>query len=284
MIRLDCIDSLRRWRLDQEGHTVGLVPTLGGLHDGHLSLVRRAVAENQRTVASVFLNPAQFNEAADLESYPLDLERDCRLLEEAGCDAVYHPAADDVYPAGFQTWIEVGAIGEPLEGVARPGHFRGVATVVLKLFNQVRPHRAYFGEKDFQQVAVIETMVRDLDLAVEIVRCPTVREADGLAMSTRNQLLSPEQRVAATVLQRALSAAREAHAVGERDPEGLRARMRDELARERLAVVDYLSASDPVSLAELPAGEPAADFLLSLAVRFGDVRLIDNLLLSGSEA
>lgn len=282
MRRLDGIDAVRAWRRALASRSVGFVPTLGGLHAGHLSLVRRAIEENERAVVSIFLNPTQFGEATDLASYPRQLERDCELLEEVGCDAVYCPSTEQIYPAEFQSWVDVGGVALPLEGAARPGHFRGVATVVVKLLNQVRPDRAYFGEKDAQQVVVIETVVRDLDLDVEIVRCPTVREPDGLALSTRNRLLDPEQRAAASVLWRALGAAREAYAEGERDPAVLRDRVVWHLALEPRAAIDYVSAADPVSLTELPADQPAERVLVSLAVRFGGVRLIDNLFLGVS--
>ncbi len=279
MRRLETLDALRAWRIECAPRQLGLVPTMGGLHDAHLSLASRSIDECDRTIASIFVNPAQFGESSDLENYPRDLKRDCELLEQAGCDAVYCPSVEAIYPAGFETWVEPGAIAEPLEGAGRPGHFRGVATVVLKLLNQVRPHRAYFGRKDAQQLAVIRALVRDLDLEVLIVGCPIVREADGLAISTRNQRLSSEERKAAAVLYRALTAARHAHRLGERNPERLRQAMRKELARESLAAVEYASAADPETLRELEAGDSTETALLSLAVRFNEIRLIDNQLL-----
>jgi len=270
------IAEVRRIRREAGG-TWGLVPTMGFLHAGHISLARRARAENDFVGASIFVNPTQFAPTEDLAAYPRDLPRDLRLLEEAGVDLVWTPPPAEVYPAGFQTYVTVEEVTQPLEGAVRPGHFRGVTTVVAKLFNVFQPDRAYFGQKDAQQAAVIKQMARDLDFPLEIVVCPIVREADGLAMSSRNVYLTPEQRAAAPVLHRALCAARNAWLAGAREGERLRRAMRDVLDAEPLARVDYVSAADPATLAEL--GDATGGVLLSMAVRIGRARLIDNLLL-----
>ena len=253
---------------------IGLVPTMGWLHAGHTSLVERARTENRSVVATIFVNPRQFGEASDFEQYPRNEAGDLRILERAGVDLVWTPPVDEVYPAGFATTVSVGAVARPLEGAARPGHFDGVATVVAILFSIVGADRAYFGLKDYQQVAVIRRMTLDLALPPEIVACPTVREADGLAFSSRNARLSPDARAAAPVLHRSLVAARSAWEAGERDAERLRAVMRELLASEPLTDVDYVSVADADDLHELDRVDGRA--LLSLAVRFGDVRLIDN--------
>ncbi len=270
------ISELKRARASFSG-TFGLVPTMGALHEGHLSLVRRAKVECDRVGVSIFVNPAQFGANEDLARYPRNLERDFSLLAPLGVDLAWTPSADKVYPPGFQTWVLVEEVSKGLEGGMRPGHFRGVATVVAKLFNLFAPDKAFFGQKDAQQVVVIKRMVEDLSFPVEIVTCPTVREPDGLALSSRNAYLSPEERQAATVLFRALSAGRAVYELGERDGSSLRAAMQAILEAEPLARVDYLSAADPVTLAEIDRGE--AGILLSLAVRIGKTRLIDNLLL-----
>jgi pantoate--beta-alanine ligase len=234
--------------LPQDGE-IGLVPTMGAFHDGHLSLFRAARTENELVVASLFVNPAQFGDGEDLAHYPRDEERDATVAEEAGVDVLFVPAEDEIYPPGFQTWIEVERLGAVLEGEHRPGHFRGVATVCLKLFNVVRPRRAYFGQKDAQQVAVVRRMVRDLAVPVEIRVLPTVRDADGLALSSRNDRLSPEERRAALSLPRALAA-------------------RDRSLLDGLEV-DYFEEAD---------FEPR---VLAAAVRVGNTRLIDNVVLEG---
>ncbi|MDL1896028.1 pantoate--beta-alanine ligase [Anaerolineae bacterium CFX7] len=256
----------------------GLVPTMGALHPGHLSLVQRARAENDRVAVSIFVNPTQFAAGGDFDKYPRTLERDLELLAPYQVDLVFAPPAAEIYPPHFQTYVNVEEIAQPLEGARRPGHFRGVATVVAKLFNIVQPDRAYFGQKDAQQVAVIKQLTRDLNFPLEIVVGETVREADGLAMSSRNAYLSPAERQAAPVLYRALCAARDAFRRGVRDGETLRALMRAELAREPRATVEYVSAADPLTLQELDTLSDGA--LLSLAVRIGATRLIDNFLLS----
>ena len=274
------IEDVRAHRWAEPGLSWGLVPTMGTLHEGHLSLVRRARAENDRVGASIFVNPIQFDRRADLEAYPRQLERDCALLEAEGVDLVWAPDEATVYPPGFQTYVTVEEVTKVLEGAARPGHFRGVTTVVAKLFNVFQPTRAYFGQKDAQQAAVIRQMARDLSFNLEIVVCPIVREPDGLAMSSRNLLLKPEERPAALVLKRALDAARAAWETGERDGERLRAIMRAIIAAEPLARLDYVSAADPVTLAEIDGAASAA--LLSMAVFVGQVRLIDNTLLGAA--
>jgi len=257
--------------------TWGFVPTMGYLHEGHLSLVRRARAENDHVAVSIFVNPTQFGPHEDYNRYPRDLERDLRLLEPLGVDLVFAPSVEEMYPPGFQTWVIVEEVSRPLEGAARPGHFRGVATVVTKLFNIVQPDRAYFGQKDAQQAVVIRRMVQDLNIPVEIVVCPTVREPDGLAMSSRNTYLNPEERRAATVLFRALQATKARYEQGERDAERLREAMREVIQAEPLARLDYVSVADPETLQELDRVEDRA--LLSLAVYIGKTRLIDNILL-----
>jgi pantoate--beta-alanine ligase len=256
---------------------VGLVPTMGYLHEGHLSLVRRATEECANVVVSIFVNPTQFGPNEDLAAYPRDMERDLRLLESLGVALVWTPTPEIMYPSGYQTWVQVEALAEPLEGARRPGHFRGVATVVAKLFNGVQPAKAYFGQKDAQQVAVIRRMSSDLNFPLEIVVCPTVREPDGLAMSSRNAYLDPEQRKAATVLYRALSAAKEAHEAGERDAEKLRALMRETIEAEPPAEMQYVSCADYDTLEELD--QITGKALLSMAVFVGKTRLIDNFVL-----
>ena len=253
---------------------VGLVPTMGWLHRGHVSLVGQARAESRTVVMSIFVNPRQFGERSDFEQYPRNEARDLELAKAAGVDIVFAPPVDEVYPPGFDTRVSVGAIALPLEGAARPGHFDGVATIVAILFSLVGAERAYFGQKDAQQVLVIRRMATDLAIATEVIACPTVREPDGLALSSRNVRLSPAERAAAPVVHRALEAAQDAWRDGERDGEAMREAMRAVLAREPLAHPDYVSVADLATLAELDRVEGPA--LLSLAVRFGTIRLIDN--------
>lgn len=266
--------EMRAWR-EGRAASLGLVPTMGYLHEGHLALARRSLAENAATVASIFVNPAQFGPGEDFERYPRDEARDLRLLRELGVDAVYLPSAAAMYPDGYETWVTVERTARRLEGASRPAHFRGVATVVTKLFNAVRPDRAYFGRKDAQQLRLVRRLARDLDLPVDVVACDTVREADGLAMSSRNAYLSPEDRAAAPVLSRALAAAAARFAAGERSADALRAAARAVLEAEPRAAIDYVSLADSASLAEIE-GEADGPALLSLAARFGPVRLIDN--------
>ncbi|HEY64851.1 MAG TPA: pantoate--beta-alanine ligase [Caldilineae bacterium] len=274
------VSEVRRIRRELTG-SWGLVPTMGYLHEGHLSLVRRARVENDHVGVSIFVNPTQFGPNEDLDTYPRDLERDLSLLRELNVDLVWAPPVEEVYPPGFQTYVTVEEVSKPLEGAARPGHFRGVATIVAKLFNIFQPDRAYFGQKDAQQVVVIRQMVRDLNFPLEVVVCPTVREPDGLAMSSRNVYLTPEQRAAAPVLYKALCAARDAWKAGEHDGEQLRRIMRSVLDAEPLAQTEYVSAADPTTLVEL--GDASRGVLLSMAVRIGKARLIDNMLLLPKE-
>ena len=257
--------------------TVGLVPTMGYLHDGHLSLIRRARAECDHVVVSIFVNPTQFGPNEDLSKYPRDLDRDLNLIEPLGTDLVWMPTAEIMYPQGYQTWVEVEEVTRPLEGAQRPGHFKGVTTVVAKLFTGVQPHKAYFGQKDAQQGAVIRQMTRDLNFPIEIVVCPIVREPDGLAMSSRNVYLDPEQRKAATVLYRSLSAAKDLYETGERNAEKIRGKMKEVLTSEPLAKVQYASCADYDTLDELD--EITGKTLLSMAVFIGKTRLIDNFVL-----
>jgi pantoate--beta-alanine ligase len=256
---------------------VGFVPTMGFLHEGHLSLVRRARQECASVVVSIFVNPTQFGPKEDLGAYPRDLERDLALLAQENVDLVWSPSAEEMYPAGFQTWVTVQEVSQPLEGAMRPGHFRGVATVVAKLFNAVQPDRAYFGQKDAQQAAVIRQMTRDLSYPIEIVVSPIAREPDGLALSSRNVYLNPQERRAAVVLSRSLEAARQAYDRGERDANRLRQIMLDILEAQPLANPQYVSCADPHTLEELETVTRGA--LLSMAVYVGRTRLIDNTVL-----
>jgi len=267
------LDELRSARLLLDG-TVGFVPTMGYLHEGHVSLARRAREECDRVVASIFVNPTQFGANEDLSKYPRDLKRDLTLLEAAGVDLVWTPTPEVMYSPNFATWVDVEGLTKPLEGAARPGHFRGVTTVVAKLFNAVQPQKAYFGQKDAQQAAVIRQMTRDLNFPIEIVVCPIIREADGLAMSSRNTYLSPEERQAATILFRALTAAKSAYERGERSAESLRKIMAEIIASEPLAKMQYVSVADYDTLEELET--VTGKTLLSMAVFMGKTRLIDN--------
>jgi pantoate--beta-alanine ligase len=256
---------------------VGFVPTMGYLHDGHLALVRRAKAECASVVVSIFVNPTQFGPSEDLSAYPRDLERDLHLLDPLGVNLVWTPTPEVMYPTDYQTWVEVEKLTQPLEGSMRPGHFRGVTTVVSKLFNGVGPQKAYFGQKDAQQAAVIRRMTGDLNYPIEVVVCPIVREPDGLALSSRNKYLNPEQREAATVLYRALSKARIAYEAGERDADTLRQIVGQTIASEPLAELQYVSCADYDTLEELNSISGKA--LLSMAVYLGKTRLIDNFVL-----
>ncbi len=256
---------------------VGLVPTMGFLHEGHLSLVRRARSECKSVVVSIFVNPTQFGPNEDLDAYPRDIPRDLALLKAEGVDLVWSPPPEIMYPPDYQTTVTVAKVTQPLEGARRPGHFEGVATVVAKLFNGVQPHKAYFGQKDAQQAVVIQQMARDLNFPLEIVICPIVREADGLAMSSRNVYLNPAERQAARVLFHALTIAKEAYTSGQRDADHLRQLMTATIAAEPLARLQYVSCANPATLAELEG--PVDRALLSMAVYVGKTRLIDNLLL-----
>ena len=259
---------------------LSLVPTMGYLHEGHLSLVARAKADGAPVAASIFVNPTQFGPNEDLSRYPRDVPRDLELLEAAGVDFAFVPEASEMYPPEFDIRIEVGAVTEVLEGAVRPGHFAGVATVVAKLFNIVQPTRAYFGQKDAQQSVVIRKLVRDLNIPVEVVVAPTVRETDGLALSSRNSYLTPEQRAVAPAIFRALCEAQRRFDLGERDAEALRQVLRDVIASESLLQIDYVSIAEPTTLQELQAVEREA--LASMAVRVGSTRLIDNVILDAA--
>lgn len=263
-----------RAALTDAPNPVGLVPTMGWLHEGHRSLMQRARGADATTVVTIFVNPRQFGEVSDFTRYPRNEARDLAICVEEGVDLVWAPSVEEVYPPGFDTTVRVGAISAPLEGAARPGHFEGVATVVAILFGLVGADHAYFGQKDAQQVMVIARMARDLAIPTQVIPCPTVREPDGLALSSRNVRLTPEDRAAAPVVHRALVAARDRWATGERDAEALRSAMRRELARETRGAVEYVSIADAATLRELDVVNGPA--LASLAVRFGDVRLIDN--------
>lgn len=262
----------RKWR--NEGKVIGFVPTMGYLHEGHLSLVRQARRDNDVVVVSIFVNPTQFGPGEDFERYPRDLDRDTSLLEPIGVEAVFVPEAQDMYPPDYRTYVEVEDITTRLCGASRPGHFRGVTTVCCKLFNIVQPHRAYFGKKDFQQYVVLRSMVRDLNMDLEIVPMPIVREPDGLAMSSRNTYLNPEERRAALCLHRSLKRAQELFAQGERDADTIREEVIKVIQAEPLAAIDYVEVVDPDLLT--PVEEVGEGTLVALAVKVGPARLIDN--------
>lgn len=260
--------------------TLGFVPTMGYLHDGHLSLVRQAKADCGAVAVSIFVNPTQFGPTEDFAAYPRNLERDLDLLRNEGVDIVFAPSSNEIYPQGFTTYVEVEDITTRLEGAARPTHFRGVTTVVCKLLNIIQPTRAYFGQKDAQQCIVIRTMVRDLNMPIDIVISSTVRESDGLAMSSRNTYLSPEERQAAPVVYRALLAAQQQYTQGERQGAALCQAMQHILNAEPRVQIEYISAAHPHTLHELEHVDEMG-VLLSLAVRIGATRLIDNILIKG---
>ncbi len=273
---LHTIAEMREARRRLKG-SVGFVPTMGCLHDGHLELVRQARAENDSVAVSIFVNPTQFGPREDYATYPRDPERDLSLLQEGNVDVVFMPGGEEMYPPDSRTWIDLEKITEPLEGASRPGHFRGVATVVAKLFNIVEPTRAYFGQKDAQQLLVIKKMVSDLNMNLEVVAAPTVREADGLAMSSRNIHLSPEERQSALILYKALNTARNLWEKGERGAGLLRKEMTSLIRNEPGATIEYVSVADAGTLEELEEIDRPA--LVSLAVRIGKTRLIDNITL-----
>ena len=273
---IEKIDDMRRLR-QQLTEPVGLVPTMGYLHEGHLALVRQARDENSSVVVSIFVNPTQFGLQEDYEKYPRDHVLDQAILEKEKTNIVFMPPVAEMYPPQFNSWVEAGKIAERLEGASRPGHFRGVTTVVAKLFNIVQPTRAYFGQKDAQQLLVIKKMVADLDMNLEIVTVPTVREPDGLAMSSRNTYLNPEQRRAALVLYQTLSLAQQLWSQGERDAGRIRQQMKALIQKQPLADIDYVSIADTKTLDELDTVKPPA--LVSLAVKIGRTRLIDNVVL-----
>ncbi len=263
---------VQQWK--REGKRIGLVPTMGYLHEGHLSLVRESKERTDVTVVSIFVNPTQFGPNEDFKKYPRDLQQDSAYLEQAGVDCLFHPDAAEIYPPGYRTYVEVKGLQDRLCGKSRPGHFRGVATVVLKLFDIVAPDAAFFGAKDAQQVLILRRMVGDLDLDVEVVTCPLVREPDGLALSSRNAYLSPEERKAALSLSIGLRWAERAVAAGERDAAKVVAGILAVLEAEPLARVDYIEAVDPETLE--PVAQLRGDVLVVLAVFIGRTRLIDN--------
>jgi pantoate--beta-alanine ligase len=277
MVTVATINELKKMIKEArgKGQRVGFVPTMGYFHEGHLSLIRRAKEENELVVVSLFVNPIQFGPKEDLASYPRDLKRDQELASGAGADILFTPEASEMYPANYQTYVEVTEAAQGLCGASRPGHFRGVATVVLKLFNIVAADRAYFGEKDAQQLRVIRRMAADLNLGLEIIGCPIIREKDGLAMSSRNVYLNPQERQAALVLSRALQAARQLMEAGERDQQVISRRMKDVFGAEPLAVVDYIEiiSSDTLKPLTLLTGE----VLIAVAAKVGKTRLIDNM-------
>jgi len=273
---IDKIDAMKKLRREL-AESVGFVPTMGYLHEGHLSLVRRARAENPSVVVSIFVNPTQFGPQEDFDSYPRDTKRDLALLQKEGTDVVFMPSVADMYPRQFSSWVEVGKVTERLEGASRPGHFKGVTTVCAKLFNIVQPTRAYFGQKDAQQAVVIKKVVADLNMNLEIITVPTVREPDGLAMSSRNTYLDAEERRAATVLYQALGLAQKLWSQGEKDAHRLRQEMINLIQKQPLAHVDYVSVANAETLDELDMVNPPA--LVSLAVKIGKTRLIDNIIL-----
>ena len=276
---MQVIESIAAFRnaYDRAEKPVGLVPTMGFLHEGHMALVRRCRMENATATVSIFVNPTQFGPSEDFATYPRDMDSDLTKLEGAGVDLVFAPPVEEVYPAGFDTFVDVGRIGERLEGEHRAGHFRGVATVVCKLLTVVRPDRAYFGQKDAQQCLVVNRLNDDLNLGAEIVVCPTVRDADGLALSSRNVYLSATEREAALSLNRSLSLAQKLRRAGETDASLIRQRMRQVITQFPAASIDYISIADADNLSELETIDRPA--LVSLAVRFGKTRLIDNVIL-----
>ncbi|MFW5772507.1 MAG: pantoate--beta-alanine ligase [Phototrophicaceae bacterium] len=274
---IEDIDALRAARRTLSGR-VGLVPTMGYLHEGHLALVRAARAANDQVIATIFVNPTQFAANEDLSTYPRDLPRDLAMLEAEGVAVVFTPTPDVMYPPGFQTYITVEQVSQGREGAQRPGHFRGVATVVAKLFNIVEADTAYFGQKDAQQVVVIQQMVRDLNFGLEIVVCPIVREADGLALSSRNVYLNADERQAATCLYRGLQAAATQYAAGVRDPDHLREAAQAVIEAEPLATLNYVSLADAKTLTEASSASDRP-LLLSVAAQVGKPRLLDNCLL-----
>ena len=271
---VETIPEIKALRQKLSG-SVGFVPTMGYLHKGHLALVKQARTENSAVVVSIYVNPAQFGPIEDFGSYPRDLNQDLALLREEGVDVVFVPPNAEMYPLEFSSWVDVEKVTERLEGASRLGHFRGVATVVAKLFNIIQPSRAYFGQKDAQQVVVIKRMVADLNMNLEVVVVPTVRESDGLAMSSRNVYLGPEERQAATILFKALTLAQQLGQGGEKDAEKIRRQMTAVIQKEALAQIDYVSIADAETLEELSLIDRPA--VASLAVRIGKTRLIDNM-------
>jgi pantoate--beta-alanine ligase len=277
MIIIDSPRSMLEWSRDhiRQGFSVGFVPTMGALHQGHRELIETAKNNNDLVVVSIFVNPLQFNVQADFDKYPRPIETDTQICTDIGVDVVYAPTASLMYPSGFETRIEPGTTAEPLEGAGRPGHFSGVLTVVAKLLNAVAPTRAYFGQKDYQQLAVVSQMIKDLDMGIEIVAVPTVRESDGLALSSRNVRLSMQDREAATIISRALAETRQMYASGERDVQTLESYAQSIISAESRARIEYVAIADAITLQPLNIVDRPA--VLAAAVWFGDVRLIDNM-------
>lgn len=270
-------EQVKAWR--KEGKTVGFVPTMGYLHEGHESLIKRAVAENDAVVVSIFVNPMQFGPTEDLASYPRDLEADSKLVEAAGAKLIFHPEPEEMYEEGFCSYVDMNGLTNALCGLSRPVHFRGVCTVVNKLFNIVKPDRAYFGEKDAQQLAVVKRMVKDLNMDIEIVGCPIIREADGLAKSSRNTYLSPESRKQAVVLSKSIFMARKMIEDGERDAEKVKKAMRELIESEPLTDIDYVEIVDVNTMKSLDLIK--GDILCAIAVNVGgEARLIDNTMMT----
>lgn len=265
-------EQVKEWR--KEGLTVGLVPTMGYLHDGHKSLIERACKENDRVVVSIFVNPIQFGPTEDLESYPRDLEKDSALCESVGANLIFHPTPEEMYPNGFCSFVDMDVLTKELCGLSRPTHFRGVCTVVSKLFNIVKPDRAYFGEKDAQQLSVIKRMVSDLNMDIEIIGCPIVRESDGLAKSSRNTYLNSEERKAALILSKSIKAGKALFEQGETDAKKLTDAMKDIISSEPLAHIDYVKIVDLLTMQQIDKLD--RPFLTAIAVYIGKTRLIDN--------
>lgn len=273
---IQTIDETKKARRSLKG-TVGFFPTLGYLHEGHLSLVRRSRRENAWTVSSIFVNPTQFGPSEDFANYPRDFDRDLAMLEKEGVELVFMPSVQEMYPDGYDTWVDIDNITRKLEGASRSSHFRGVTTVVAKLFNILEPTRAYFGQKDAQQLAVIKKMVQELNMNLEVVACPTVREPDGLAMSSRNTYLKPDERQAAAVLYRSLQLAKKMYSEGERNADRIRREMISLIEKQPQAHIDYVSIADNLTLDEMTVIDAPA--LVSLAVKIGKPRLLDNIVL-----
>ena len=265
-------DAVKEWKA--QGLSVGFVPTMGYLHEGHESLIKKAVKDNDRVVVSIFVNPMQFGPTEDLDKYPRDLERDSKLCENAGANLIFHPEKEEMYFEDFSSYVDINGLSDELCGKSRPIHFRGVCTVVSKLFNIVTPHRAYFGEKDAQQLAIIKRIVRDLNFNIEIVGCPIIREKDGLAKSSRNTYLSIEERTAATILNKSLTKAKELLYSGERNSKEILALIKETIESEKLAKIDYIEIVDSLSLK--PVDKIEKSVLVALAVYIGKTRLIDN--------
>ena len=268
-------EQVKEWK--KEGNTIGFVPTMGYLHEGHASLIDAARKNNSKVVVSIFVNPIQFGPNEDLDSYPRDLEHDAKLCEEHGVDLIFHPTPEEMYGDNFYTFVDMDVLTKELCGLSRPVHFRGVCTVVNKLFNIVQPDRAYFGEKDAQQLAIIKHMVQDLNMDIEVVGCPIIREEDGLAKSSRNTYLSPEERKAALVLSQTINLAKQLIADGEKDADVLVAKMKENIEKEPLAKIDYVKAVNGLTMQQQK--EIKAPMLIAMAVYIGKTRLIDNTIL-----